>query len=87
MNTQPVYRERKDPGVAVLLSFLWTGAGQVYAGSTTTGIILIVITWFFVLLIMATLGLGLLLSFPYWVWGMFNASKHAKRYNRMHGLS
>jgi len=76
---------RKDASIAVLLSFLWTGAGQVYAGSITGGIILICINFFFFLLALGTGGGFLCISFPFWVWGMFNAASQAREHNERYG--
>ena len=86
MNAPHPYSIRKDPSIAVLLSFLWTGAGQVYAGSTTKGIILIAITSFIFLVSLASAGLGFCVAFPYWIWGMFDANSDAKLHNRRHRI-
>lgn len=85
MNTPHMHFERKDPGIAVLLSFLWTGAGQVYAGDINRGITLIVISFFFLLLSLASGGLLLCFLLPYWIWGMFDASAQARKHNDLHG--
>ncbi len=39
----------KTPGIAVLLSFLWLGAGHAYAGRTAAGVVFMVTNFFLVL--------------------------------------
>lgn len=78
---------RKDPAIAVLLNFLWTGAGHVYAGSTNTGIVLIIISLIIFMLGLASGGIACCVGFPFWVWGMFAANSAAKAYNRSNGWS
>ena len=38
-----IYIEEKSAGIAILLSFLWAGAGQLYAGKIVRGIILLLV--------------------------------------------
>ena len=38
-----VYIEEKSAGIAALLSFLWAGAGQLYAGKIVRGIIMLLV--------------------------------------------
>ena len=40
----------KTPGIAVLLSFLWLGAGHLYAGKIAAGVVLMVVDFFVVLI-------------------------------------
>lgn len=70
----------KDPAIATLLSFLWTGAGQVYADATNRGIVLIVVGGFLLLISLGS-GIGFLVSIPVWIWGMLDANTQAKNYN------
>ena len=73
--------QEKNNAIAVLLSLLITGAGQIYAGATTRGIIQVVIylkLWF---LAGVTMGGMLIVLIPYWIWGMFDANKQANKYN------
>jgi TM2 domain-containing membrane protein YozV len=51
--------------VAVLLSFLWLGAGHLYAGQIGVGVALL-ITDFFLWLISFTL-IGLIVTIPIWL--------------------
>lgn len=89
MSTAPEYvprkssshRDRKDTGVAIILSFLWTGLGQLYAGQTTKGIILCVACLFLSALTALTC-VGIVLLLPFWIWGMFDASASVEEWNR-----
>jgi len=38
-----IHREEKSAGIAILLSFLWAGAGQLYVGKIIRGIILLLV--------------------------------------------
>jgi TM2 domain-containing membrane protein YozV len=55
----------KSVGVAVLLSFLWLGAGHIYAGRMGSGIALAIFDGFLVLL--ALTGIGLIIAVPVWL--------------------
>src|SRR5665811_1332259 len=51
-STVPVYfSDRKNPGVAVVLSFFWAGLGQIYNGQLAKGIGFTMLYGFSVLLI------------------------------------
>jgi TM2 domain-containing membrane protein YozV len=67
-----------NPGVAALASFVWPGAGQMYAGRIGTGL-----AWgFFTLLGYAALIVpGLIIH----VLCMFSAAGHARDENRKNG--
>ena len=81
---------RKDPGLAVLFSFLWSGAGQLYVGeeATNRGIALVVVTLLLAFFYMTLIGLVLLVfGIPLWIWAMVDANNSAKRYNAQHGFA
>jgi TM2 domain-containing membrane protein YozV len=62
----------KSPGVALLLSFLWCGAGQIYCGRVGKGILMFVgavALWF------------ILLGWIIQIWAMVDAYQTAKRMN------
>jgi len=61
-----VYRNIKNPGVALLLSFIFPGGGQFYNGHAGKGIIVLLTFW---------------LVLPY-IWSLFDAYNSAKRINR-----
>jgi len=73
---------RKDPDVAVLLSFLWSGAGQVYAGATSRGIWMIVIGSILFLWVLGSAGAAFIFAFPFWIWSMFDARAQAIKQNQ-----
>lgn len=56
----------KTPGIAVLLTFLWLGAGHLYAGRTGTGVALLV-TNVFLLILLAVPLVGWVLAPVLWV--------------------
>lgn len=55
----------KTPGIAVLLSFLWLGAGHLYAGRTTTGIMFMVAN--FMLVLVSFIPFAFLVTVPIWI--------------------
>ncbi len=73
-NVHPMglYQERKSPGLSVLLSFLLTGAGQLYNGQVAKGILMLgtcVILW------------GFLLGWVVTLWSIYDAYITAKKIN------
>ncbi len=50
------YSKRKDEGIAAVLSFLFTGLGQVYNGQIGKGIVFIVLGIFFAFSILVLVG-------------------------------
>jgi TM2 domain-containing membrane protein YozV len=85
----PAGAGRKDPGVAIVLSFLWTGLGQLYVGeeATNRGIVLAVVTLFLLMAYATIIGLVfLLVGLPLWIWGMVDANNAAKAYNARRGM-
>ena len=71
----------KDPGIATVLSFFWTGLGQIYNGQIGKGLLFMVIQVINVLLIFVVIGF---ITFPlFWIYGMYDANKTAKA---THGL-
>lgn len=71
----------KDPAIAVLLSFIWSGAGQVYAGATSRGIWMIVIGAILFLWVIGSAGAALIFAFPFWIWSMFDARTQAIKHS------
>jgi TM2 domain-containing membrane protein YozV len=69
----------KNPGIAMLLSFFITGAGQIYNGQLMKGIVLIGIQiinfWLMWLLI------GFVTYAIVWIYGIYDANKTAQRIN------
>ncbi|PIC95571.1 hypothetical protein CSV69_10905 [Sporosarcina sp. P26b] len=74
----------KQPGIAAVLSFFWTGVGQIYNGQILKGIFLIILQGINGLLMFVGIGF---ITYPIvWIWGMFDAYKTAERmnYNQNH---
>ncbi|WP_096187820.1 hypothetical protein [Evansella halocellulosilytica] len=70
----------KNPGVAAVLSALWTGLGQIYNGQIGKGIAFMIIQIFNSMLMVVLIGF---ITFPiFWIYGMVDAYKSAEAYNR-----
>lgn len=70
----------RNPGIAAVLSFFWTGVGQIYNGEIVKGIMLILIQMVNVALMFILIGF---ITYPIvWIWGMYDAYKVAERMNR-----
>jgi len=70
----------KNPGIAAILSFFWTGVGQIYNGQIVKGIILIVVQLINSALMFVLIGF---ITYPIvWIWGMYDAYTTADRMNR-----
>jgi len=75
-----VVRAPKSPGVAVLLSFLLAGLGQIYNGQIGKGLL-------FMIAYLCSLGLmwvliGFIIAPILWIWSMVDAYKTAERINQ-----
>lgn len=81
----------RRPGVAVLLTFLWLGAGNCYAGQVGLGVTLALVQLVCLplagLFASITLGLSLLVSVPVWLAAVAvaGASAHARCRERLVG--
>jgi TM2 domain-containing membrane protein YozV len=70
----------RNPGIAAVLSFFWTGVGQIYNGQLVKGIILILVQMVNAALMFVLIGF---ITYPIvWIWGMYDAYKVAERMNR-----
>ncbi|MBL8928429.1 MAG: hypothetical protein JNM77_19700 [Pseudonocardia sp.] len=78
----------KSPGVAVLLSFIWLGAGHLYVGNIGLGIGLMVFDFFLVLV--SLIPLSWILTVPVWlisfVFIAIHVSNAAKAFNARNGI-
>ena len=79
----------KTPGIAILLSFIWLGAGHLYAGRTTQGLVLLGVNFFLLLFLMVPL-IGWVLSPLAWI-GLFvyaaiSSSNAVKQHNAHWGM-
>ncbi|MDQ0159938.1 hypothetical protein [Alkalibacillus salilacus] len=71
---------QKNAGLAAVLSFLFSGLGQVYNGEIGKGVIFMVAYAISALLMIVIIGF---ITTPIiWIWGMIDAHKSAERINR-----
>ncbi len=70
----------KNAGLAAVLSFLWTGLGQIYNGQIGKGILFMVAQFvnFWLLFVL----IGFLTVPAFWIYGMVDAYRTAERINR-----
>lgn len=69
----------KNPGIAAVLSFFWSGVGQIYNGQIMKGLILIVVQMVNAALMFVLIGF---ITYPIvWIWGIYDAYKTAERHN------
>lgn len=71
--------QKKNPTVAVLLSFIISGAGQLYNGEIGKGIGMIV--GYILCVAASSLVLPLFILIALWIWGMIDANTRAKAMN------
>jgi TM2 domain-containing membrane protein YozV len=76
---QPVITERKNEGIAAVLSFIFVGLGQIYNGQIGKGIMFIIVGVVCVVLMLVLIGF--LLYFVLWVYNIYDAYNTAKKIN------
>jgi len=69
----------KNPSIATVLSFFWSGLGQMYNGQIVKGVMFLFAYGISALLIWV--GVGLFILPIVWIWGMVDANTSAKRIN------
>lgn len=69
----------KNPAIALVLSFIFPGIGQLYNGQKSKCIKLIIIA--IICLILSIIVIGAILYFILWIYGMYDAYKSAKALN------
>lgn len=75
----------KNPGLAAVLSFLFTGLGQIYNGQIGKGLLYIGLMVLNVLLMFVIIGL---FTTPlFWGWGIYDAYKTAEKLNATGGAA
>lgn len=85
---QPYYGPmagERNAVLALVLSFIITGLGQIYNRENSKGVMLLVlavILWVFNAFFF-WLCIGLVLSLALWIYGMYDAYTRAEEYNRM----
>lgn len=73
-------QERKDPGIAAILSFFITGLGQIYNEELGKGVLLILIQ--LVNVVLALFVIGIFTFTIVWMVGIWDAYASAKKINR-----
>ena len=73
-------RSRKSPGLALVLSLIWSGVGQIYNGQVGKGVALMVAYVVSALLII--LLIGLITTPILWIYGLVDAYRTAEKINR-----
>ncbi|WP_110928364.1 hypothetical protein [Bacillus massiliglaciei] len=72
--------QQKNAGLAAILSFFFSGLGQIYNGHIGKGILLIIIQVINVFLMFILIGF---ITYPlFWMYGMYDAYQSADRYNQ-----
>ncbi len=74
----------KNAALALIISFFIPGVGSLYAGKTTTGIIILacyIVSWVLTIVLIGFVGV-----FGFWIWGMIDAYQAAQAWNRAHGI-
>ena len=70
----------KNSGLAAVLSFFFTGLGQIYNGQIAKGVLFIIIQGINFLLMFVLVGF--VTYAIVWIWGMIDAYKTAEKINR-----
>ena len=69
----------KNPGLAAIASFLFTGLGQIYNGEIGKGVLFIIVQIINIGLMLVVIGF---LTFPLvWIYGIYDAYKTAEKIN------
>ena len=77
----PITTEKKSSGIAAIASFFIPGLGQIYNGEIGKGIIFIIVSIIFFLLMFVLIGFILLPLF--WIYNIYDAYTTAEKINRM----
>ena len=70
---------KKSPGLALVLSLILPGLGQIYNGQAGKGIGMLIL--YIIMCVLFFLLIPLLIAFIIWIWAMVDAYKTAKNYN------
>lgn len=80
----PAYRaSRKEPALALILSFFLPGLGTIVNGQGGKGVGIML--GYFMGALLSVILIGLPIMFGFWVWGMVDAYSGAKEHNARHG--
>jgi TM2 domain-containing membrane protein YozV len=70
----------KNSGLAAVLSFFFTGLGQIYNGQIGKGVLFMIVQTINFLLMFVIVGF---ITAPiFWIWGMVDAYKTAEKINK-----
>lgn len=73
--------QKKNPGLAAIASFFFSGLGQIYNGEIGKGFLLIIVQIINVLLMFVVIGF---ITYPIvWGYGVYDAYKTAEKLNRI----
>lgn len=70
----------KNAGLAAILSFFYSGLGQIYNGDIGKGLLLIVLQVVNIALMFVLIGF--VTYFGVWIYGIYDAYKSAERHNQ-----
>lgn len=74
-----ILMQKKNPGVAAVLSFFWAGLGQIYNGQIAKGVALMIVQVINVLLLFVLIGF---ITYPLvWLIGIVDAYGTARKHN------
>jgi TM2 domain-containing membrane protein YozV len=85
-----VSAREKSAGAAAVLSLLWMGLGQIYAGKIGLGLMLMIVCpiflimgFLFLIVVLELVGLIMfvVIVLILWIWNIFNAHQLANEYN------
>ncbi|MBN2367147.1 MAG: zinc-ribbon domain-containing protein [Calditrichaeota bacterium] len=79
VSAAPQPTEIKNPAIAAILSFLFTGLGQIYNGQIEKGILFIIIG--IILAISMLILIGIILFPLFWLYNIYDAYTSAKQIN------
>ena len=74
----------KNPALGVILSFFIPGLGSIVNGSTSRGVIILVVYLFGWILAFFLIGIPILVGA--WIWGLVDGYLSAQRWNQAHGI-
>lgn len=79
---QQEVRDRKNPGLAAIASFLIPGLGQIYNGQIGKGLLIIFVWSVAIVMVISAPLLGFGLAFLIWVLSIYDSYNQAEKYNR-----
>ena len=74
----------KNPALGVILSFFIPGLGSIVNGSTSRGVIILIV--YVVGWILAFFIIGIPVLIGAWIWGLVDGYLSAQRWNQAHGI-